>query len=145
MATPTNAPLTSSQRARVRETLETLGPQIEPVALLFYGRLFELDPSARRLFHIDLAIQSRKIMDTLDSIAKSLEQFDVLSERLADLGRKHASYGVRPGQYESVSNALLWALSQALGPDFDRPTREAWRLTLAHVCEAMQRGASSHS
>ena len=117
MPPPTNAPLTPSQRARVRETLEAVAHQIEPVALLFYGRLFELDPSARRLFHIDLAVQSRKIMDTLVSIAKSLEQFDLLSERLADLGRKHASYGVRPDQYESVTNALMWALAQALGPD----------------------------
>jgi len=145
MPTNPNSPLTLGQRARVRQTLEALGAQIEPVALLFYGRLFELDPSARRLFHIDLAVQSRKIMETLETIAKSLEQFNLLTERLAELGRKHASYGVRSDQYESVTNALMWALAQALGPDFDRPTREAWALTLALVCEAMQRGASSNS
>jgi hemoglobin-like flavoprotein len=145
MPTHTNAPLTPNHRARVRDTLESLGPQIQSVALLFYGRLFELDPPARRLFHIDLAVQARKIMDTLDAIAQSLEQFDVLSERLAELGRTHASYGVTPDQYESVTSALMWALAQALGPDFDRPTREAWALTLAHVCDAMRRGAPSHS
>lgn len=127
---------------RIRETLDALRDRLGPVALLFYGRLFELDPAARRLFHIDLALQSRKIMDTLDSIAKSLDHFDSLSERLAELGRQHASYGVKPEQYETVTKALMWALAQALGPDFDRPTREAWALTLSRVCDEMKRGGS---
>jgi hemoglobin-like flavoprotein len=128
---------------RILETLDALRDRLGPVALLFYGRLFELDPSARRLFHIDLALQSRKIMDTLDSIARSLDHFDALSERLMELGRQHASYGVKPEQYETVTKALMWAFAQALGPDFDRPTREAWALTLGRVCDEMKRGASA--
>jgi len=30
--------------------------------------------------------------------------------------------------------ALLWSFTQALGADFDAPTREAWTQTLAYVC-----------
>jgi len=115
---------------------------LAPVAALFYGKLFELDPSARRLFHIDLAEQGRKIMNTLDSIGQSIDHLDSLNERLAELGRQHASYGVKPEQYDTVTKALLWALAQALGPDFDRPTREAWTLALTHVCTQMKLGAS---
>jgi hypothetical protein len=38
--------------------------------------------------------------------------------------------------------ALLWSFTQALGADFDAPTREAWTQTLAYVCDVMKQGAS---
>jgi nitric oxide dioxygenase len=60
---------------------------------------------------------------------------------LAELGRQHAGYGVRPDQYESVIAALLWAIAQALGPDFDAATRDSWKVALSAVSEAMKGGA----
>jgi hemoglobin-like flavoprotein len=133
--------LTAVQRKLVRDSFDVIRDQLRPVALLFYGKLFELDPSARRLFHIDLGVQSRKIMDTLDSIVQSLDHLESMHDRLAEVGKQHASYGVRPEQYDTVTTALLWAFSQALGADFDKPTREAWREALAHVCAVMKDGA----
>src|SRR5262245_15780346 len=99
--------MTPEQRRLVRESFEVLRDQGGPVALLFYGRLFELDPAARRLFHNDLALQARKLVDTLDTIVQSLDRFDAIRPRLADLGRQHAGYGVRLEQYETVTTALL--------------------------------------
>jgi hypothetical protein len=43
----------------VRQNLRSRAARWPAGALLFYGRLFELDPSARRLFHNDLAVQGR--------------------------------------------------------------------------------------
>ena len=57
--------MTSQQRRLVRNSFEAVRDLSGPMAVLFYGRLFELDPSARRMFHIDLAIQARKIVDTV--------------------------------------------------------------------------------
>jgi hemoglobin-like flavoprotein len=108
--------------------------------LLFYGRLFELDPSARRLFHIDLAVQARKIIDMIRTVIESLDQFDSIRPKLAALGHQHVGYGVRLEQYETVSTALIWAIGQALGADFDPATREAWTQALADVCAAMKEG-----
>ena len=133
--------MTPTQRRLVRQTVGSLQDQAGPVSLLFYGRLFELDPSARRLFHNDLELQGRKVIETLDWMAESLDRFDSMTTRLAELGRQHASYGVRPDQYESVIAALLWAIAQALGPDFDTATRDSWRLALSAVSEAMKGGA----
>jgi hemoglobin-like flavoprotein len=134
----TEGAMTAEQCRLVRQTFDRLHSFAGPFALLFYGRLFEVDPSARRLFHNDLAVQGRKLMDTLDWVAESLDRFDAMRTRLADLGRKHASYGVRPEQYDTVTTALLWALSQALGPDFDAPTRAAWTVALAQISAAMK-------
>jgi hemoglobin-like flavoprotein len=133
--------MTPTQRRLVRQTVGSLRDQAGPVSLLFYGRLFELDPSARRLFHNDLVLQGRKVIETLDWMAESLDRFDSMESRLAELGRQHAGYGVRLDQYESVIAALLWAIAQALGPDFDTATRDAWKLALFAVSEAMKGGA----
>jgi len=133
--------MTAPQRQLVRQSFETVRDLSGPVALLFYGKLFELDPAARRLFHIDLAVQARKIIDTLATVIESLDRFDSIRPRLAALGHQHVGYGVRLEQYDTVSTALIWAIGQALGADFDSATREAWRQALSDVCAAMREGA----
>lgn len=130
--------MTIEQRQLVRDSFEIVRDQARPISLLFYGKLFELDPSARRLFHIDLAVQGRKLVDTLETVTQSLDSFDAIQPRLVSLGRQHAEYGVRPEQYDTVMVALLWAISQALGGDFDPRTREAWTLALTAVCTTMK-------
>jgi hemoglobin-like flavoprotein len=137
--------MTLHQRQLVRHSFEAVRDMSGPVALLFYGKLFELDPSAQRLFHIDLAVQARKIIDMLATVIESLDRFDSIRPRLAELGHQHVGYGVRPEQYETVTTALIWAIGQALGADFDSATRDAWRLALADVCAAMLEGAQDSS
>jgi hemoglobin-like flavoprotein len=139
--TRTTAIMTVRQRRIVRQTFEPLRELAGPVALLFYGKLFELDPGARRLFHNDLALQGRKLMDTLAAVAGALDDFDSMRPRLMQLGRQHAEYGVHLSQYDTVVTALLWAIGQALGPDFDAETREAWSLALDTLTGAMKEGA----
>jgi len=133
--------MTNAQRRLVRETLDQLRHEVEPVTLLLYGKLFELDPSTRPLFHNDLMAQGRKLIATLDAIAESLDDLESIRPRLRDLGRLHASYGIRATHYETLVMALLWAFGQALGPDFDARAREAWRLALSAVTAVMQEGA----
>ena len=133
--------MTPHQRQLVRHSFETVRELSDPVALLFYGKLFDLDPAAQRLFHIDLAVQARKIIDMLATLIESLDRFDSIRPRLAEFGHQHVGYGVRLEQYDTVSAALIWAIGQALGADFDSATRDAWRLALADVCAAMQEGA----
>ena len=74
-------------------------------------------------------------------MTESTDRFESIRPRLADLGRQHAGYGVRPDQYDTVTTALLWAFSQALGADFNSATREAWKLALGAVSAAMKQGA----
>ena len=132
--------MTADQIRLVRDSVESLREDAEPFALLFYGKLFELDPESRRLFHNDLAVQGRKVMDMLASVVESLDDFQPMRVRLAELGRKHAEYGVRPEQYDTLTTALLWSLGQALGASFDVPMREAWRLAINAICAAMKAG-----
>jgi len=138
--TPDISMMTPTQRRLVRDSLELLREDARPLALLFYGKLFEMDPSARRLFHNDIALQGRKLVDMLTDVIEALDNFEPMRFRLAELGRKHAGYGVRSEQYETLTSALLWAIGQALEADFDLPTREAWHLTITSICAAMKAG-----
>ena len=133
--------LPPADRRRIRDTLHAVRDVSAPLSLLFYGKLFELDPSARRLFHNDIARQGQKLLDTLTALADSLDNFDVMRPRLVDLGRRHAEYGIRSAQYETMITAFLWALGHALGADFDDTTRDAWRVMLTEVSQVMQAGA----
>jgi hemoglobin-like flavoprotein len=129
------------QQRLIRDSFDAIRDLAAPMSLLFYGRLFELDPSARRLFHNDLAAQGRKLVDTLETVVESLDRFDSVRPRLLELGRLHAGYGVKPEQYDVVRTALLWAIAQALGSDFDAQTQEAWRRALAAIAAVMKEGA----
>jgi hemoglobin-like flavoprotein len=134
--------LTAADRRLVRTSFDALRDHAEPLGLLFYGKLFELDPSARAMFHVDLREQVRKLMDMLGWVVQSLDDADAMTGPLGALGRQHASYGVRPDQYDTLTAALLFAFAQALGPDFDPATRKAWRAALTAVGQAMQEGAA---
>lgn len=133
--------MTFDQKRRIRDSFDVLREVSGPVALLFYGKLFELEPAARKLFHNDLALQGRKLMDMLAAVVESLDHFDAMEIRLAELGRQHAGYGVRPEYYDTLSVALLWSLAQGLGSDFDPKTREAWQAAIAAINSTMKKGA----
>ena len=137
--------MTTEQRRLVRESFDAVRDQARPLMLLFYGKVFELDPQARRLFHNDLALQGKKLVDTLDTVTQALDRFDSLRPRLIELGRQHAGFGVRVEQYDIITTALLWALAQALGPDFDATTRDAWKSVLSAITAVMKEGALQHA
>ncbi len=133
--------MTTDQKRRIRESFEVVRQTSGPTAMLFYGRLFQLEPAARKLFHNDLAAQGKKLMDMLAAIVDSLDNLEPMAVRLQDLGKQHAEYGVRPEHYDTLTTALLWALAQAVGPDFDATTREAWRGAITAINTLMKKGA----
>jgi hemoglobin-like flavoprotein len=130
-------PLSVKQIRLVRESLESLMEWETSVVLLFYGRLFEIAPETRALFKIDIHEQSTKLMETLRVTVDALDRFEELVPVLADLGRKHGTYGVQAYQYEKLRSALLWAMGQALGLEFDGETRAAWDRLIVTVSAVM--------
>src|ERR1700723_3201328 len=118
--------LSVKQMRLVRESFESLGEYENSVVLLFYGRLFEIAPETRALFKIDIPEQAKKLMEMLRWTVEALDHFEELLPALGDLGRKHVIHGVQAYQYDKLRSALLWAMGQALGLEFDRETRGAW-------------------
>jgi hemoglobin-like flavoprotein len=128
----------------IRDSFEVIHEMPQAIAMLFYGRLFDLDPSLRAMFKTDMQTQSRKLMDTLRAAGESLDRFDELRPVLRDLGRNHATqYGVRPEHYRLVIEALLWSFGQAMQPHFYPETKAAWKVVLEDIAAEMQAGAAS--
>lgn len=132
--------MTEEHKERIRDTFAEVRENAGPFSLLFYGKLFAMDPAARRLFHNDLEAQGKKLMEMLEAVVTSLDRFELIQPRLAALGRQHAEYGVRKEQYLTLEQALLWTLGQALGSDFDAETRGAWQVAIRAINVAMLAG-----
>jgi hemoglobin-like flavoprotein len=140
---PTHPLLLSAKQIRlVRESFVSLREYETSVVLLFYGRLFEIAPETRALFKIDIHEQASKLMETLRVTVDVLDRFEELVPVLADLGRKHSVYGVQGYQYDKLRAALLWAMGQALGLEFDRETRAAWDQLIATISAVMLEAAA---
>lgn len=132
----------ASDVALVQSTWEQVLPIADTAAQLFYGRLFELDPSLRGMFaHTDMAEQRKKLMQIITVAVRGLERLDELLPAIEAMGRRHSGYGVTDDHYNTVAAALLWTLEQGLGSAFTPQVRSAWTETYTVLAAVMQRGA----
>lgn len=134
--------MTPLQIMHVRTTFAVVRPIAAAAASLFYGRLFELDPSLRPMFKRDLDEQGRMLMQVLGVAVTSLDRLDTLVPTLHDLGRRHSGYGVTDAHYATVAEALLWTLEQGLGAQFTPDVRESWTIAYGLLAAVMQQGAA---
>jgi len=110
-------------------------------ALVFYRRLFELEPALRPLFTHDIEDQSRKLMEMLSWTLDKLNDLSGLQSALESLGARHVGYGVRGKDYKVVGRALLEMLAEVLGDDLTPATREAWIEFYEMISTTMIKGA----
>lgn len=134
--------LSSEQISLVRASWQQVMPISETAAVLFYDRLFELDPSLRPMFaHSDMAEQRRKLMQTLAVVVAGLGRIEELLPAVQALGRRHVGYGVRDEHYAVVGEALLWTLGKGLGDGFTDDVRAAWLAAYMLLAGVMQQAA----
>ena len=126
----------------IRDSFPGITALSGPIAMLFYGRLFDLAPEVRPMFRQDIAVQGRKLMDMLTALVANLNQFEELEPMLKAMGQRHAAYGVQSGHYSTVSSALLWAFGIALEDEFSPELKAAWRTLIDEVSTVMKAGAA---
>ena len=134
--------MTQSQKSLVQQTFAQVVPIADQAAALFYGRLFELDPSLRSLFKNDIRAQGQKLMQMLGYAVGKLDAPDELAPAVEGLGRKHVGYGVKDADYATVGAALLWTLEKGLGPAFTTDVKAAWTAAYAALAGMMMKGAA---
>lgn len=121
----------------IRRSFEQMAPVADEAAALFYRRLFEQSPELRPLFIGDMGQQGRRLMEMIGAAVRLLDHPPALLPVLAQLGARHAGYGVEPDDYRKVGQALIATLAEALGEAFDDATREAWVAMYALVSTTM--------
>ncbi len=129
------------QKYLIRKSFAQLEEHGSIPALVFYQRLFEIDPALRPLFKTDIEVHAAKLLDMLGILIARLERTSLLEAELRLMGRRHGEYGVLPQHYDTVGRALLDMLAETLRGDFTPEVREAWTALYGAVAEAMQSGA----
>jgi hemoglobin-like flavoprotein len=134
--------MTSREKALVRGSFSMIRELAGPVSQLFYGRLFELQPNLRQMFHNDLGRQGAKLMDMLCAVVENMDCIESLNPVLHALGKRHLEYGVVADHYDTVEQALLWSMGHAMDGEFDNEHKAAWRAVIRKVSAAMKEGAA---
>jgi hemoglobin-like flavoprotein len=137
--------MTPEQIRLVQESFRLVVPIGEQAAVLFYSRLFQIDPGTEALFAgADMKAQGRKLMAAIAFVVHALDRSQTMIEQVRALGRRHVGYGVEERHYETVGAALLWALAAGLGDAFTPAMRDAWaaayKLLSTTMIEASRQG-----
>src|SRR5215218_10236189 len=83
-------PMTPESKALVQTSWNLVVPIADTAAELFYGRLFELEPSLRPMFRGDMKEQGKKLMQMITVVVRGLDRLDDLVPAIEALGRRHA-------------------------------------------------------
>lgn len=134
--------MTQDEIQSIRKSFRLLDGKTELVAMLFYKRLFQIDPSLRKLFRGDITEQGKKLMSAMGVLNASLGRFPTLRPTLRHMGKRNVDYGVRPQHYHTVATALLQTLEEFAGPHFGQELRQAWTKLLDLVAGEMLQGAT---
>jgi hemoglobin-like flavoprotein len=133
----------TTQIRLVQDSFKSVAPIADEAAVLFYGRLFELDPELRKLFKSDIKQQGRKLMTMIGMAVRGLDNLAALVPVVQNLGRRHVAYGVMPGHFDTVGAALLWALKQGLGAAFTSEVEKAWAAAYMLLASTMKEAATA--
>lgn len=134
--------MTSRQIELVQSSFRLVQPNLESAAAVFYDRLFELDPSLRKMFHTSREEQARKLAQALTVVVTAIDRPNQIRGAVEALGRRHGGYGVRDEHYAIVGSALLWTLEAGLREAFTPDVREAWSTAYGWLAFTMRRAAA---
>jgi hemoglobin-like flavoprotein len=134
--------MTPQQIELVRSSWQDVLPIRDQAAQLFYGKLFEMDPSVKELFTGDMKEQGAKLMQMLNTVVQELDRLNELLPEVRELALRHVQYGVKDSDYDTVGGALLWTLKTGLGAAFTPDVAEAWNTAYTALADAMRRDAN---
>ena len=137
---PLKRQMTPECASRVRSSWPSVSAAAETLAGRFYVHLFAIDRTAAELFaKTDMTAQRAKLMLSLAALVAALDEPSRLFDTLGGLAKRHARYGVQLRHFDSVGDALLWALADTLGPRFTPELRAAWAEAYALIASVMKR------
>jgi hemoglobin-like flavoprotein len=143
VAAKSGGPISARQITLVQSTWEQVLPIADQAALLFYNKLFDLDPNLKPLFTTDIEAQGKKLMQMITVAVKGLPKLDSIVPAVQQLGIRHVQYGVKAEHYNTVAAALLWTLEQGLGEAFTPEVKAAWVTAYTLLATTMQEAAAT--
>jgi hemoglobin-like flavoprotein len=140
-----NTPARDSSNLDVNLLLSSftkIEPQASAFAATFYQILFTKYPQIRPLFSAtDMEKQQNKLIEALKLVMVNVHKPDTLTTILKNLGKRHVGYGAVLTDYPLIGDALLQALAQHLGKDWNAEVQQAWTLAYGMIADTMAAGA----
>ena len=134
--------MTPNQIMLVRTTFAQILPIADTATMLFFARLFALDPSLRLVFTTEVQEEGSTLIQMMDAAVRGIDDLETLLPTVRALGRRYDGYGLRGEDYEAVAAALLGTLELGLLGAFTAEAREAWTTTYWLLADAMREGAA---
>src|SRR5258707_4763208 len=99
--------MTLDQKQLVQNTWEKVLPISETAATLFYGRLFELDPTTRPLFkHTNMPEQRKNFMRAIGTVVNGLNTLDQLIPAVREPWTETHGFRVQDEHHSKVGRDL---------------------------------------
>lgn len=127
----------------VQGTFGKVAPIADQAAEIFYGKLFEKDPSLKPMFKGDMKDQGKKLMSMIGTAVTGLNNLEAIVPAVQNLGKGHVAYGVKNKDYDTVGAALLETLDVGLGEEFTPEVKEAWTEVYTVLATTMKDAADT--
>ncbi|WP_424970297.1 globin domain-containing protein [Dinoroseobacter sp. S76] len=137
--------MTPAEIRLIQTSFAKVFPLKAKFGMMFYTRLFEMDPVIKGMFSTSIARQSEMLMQALALIVRGLRTDGALPPKALEMAARHGRYGVTEQHYQKMGEALIWSLSETLGDAFDASTEAAWRNAYDRLSTTMINAAAGAS
>ncbi|WFB08435.1 FAD-binding oxidoreductase [Streptomyces sp. LX-29] len=136
-ASPRGTAAPSPDAILIRRTMAELEPIADKATSYFYALLFLRNPGVRDLFPAAMDAQRDRLFKALLTAAKHVDDTDILTEYLTNLGRGHRKYGTLAEHYPAVGECLIDALIRYAPESWDAATEAAWVRAYTAISQIM--------
>ena len=130
-------PIDTALVRRLRGVFEQLSAHDLRLGEIFYAKLFSAAPHLKSLFHNTPAEQAEKLIQSLKLVVQNFEKPEMNAAMLADLGRRHASYGAKTEHYDLVIELMIESMGELLTPPVAPQLLDEWRVALRLISDQM--------
>lgn len=121
----------------IRRLIDQIEPVADSVTAYFYAMLFVQHPHLRDMFPASMDSQRDRLFRALVTAMKLIDDMDVLTRYLTELGRGHRKYSVQPDHYPAVGECLISAVSQYAQDSWDEAAEAAWVRAYTTISQIM--------
>ena len=128
--------MNTAERTLLHRDLASIETQAESFGLRFFAHLYRLDPALGAMLPGG-AGQTETLQTMLDALALGGRDAAGARDHWRQLGRHHATHGVREDHYDHLGAALLMALRDVLGQRFTAAAESTWACVWGEMAEVM--------
>jgi len=132
----------------IQETWDALAGRRIVLVDTFYSRLFDRNPEYRGLFPESMTPQKEKMVEMISSVARFIDQVDLIRPYLVNVGAAHRGTGITAGDIENFKEVFIDTLAFTCSERWESRHEKAWREVFDEVIvpifsEGLEGGAES--